>query len=288
MLRRKLLIVPLGILLICLAFFAVDGVLRLTLPDQPTVSFSQSTSSANHDRLIVFLPGAQASGSTMVVELLPVFRTYGDTMVVDYNPQRFNVTKVVEAVLQRAPPYRHITLIGASMGGMVASDIIHALPPNKRVDLILVDAPTGAGDLFQGNLTGIVGDIPFGPMSNHLLARTVWKFVFHPADLSTIHPRGLKDLHALWASYANYPLSGYADQLAYIAHHPTLTPLRNVRAVYVKSTRDTVVRQTAYNQWQPFIIGRFPLIRIDSTHISFLDEPDRWEAAFKQAFADLQ
>lgn len=271
------------VLVIPIAILGIDWVLRKGLPDEPTLT--QYPGSNNSKELFVLLPGAQVSGTPLFVQLRLPLQQRGDVLVVDYNPLKFNANTVVTHTLERMSlAYEKITFIGASMGGLVAYDCaqeLHRRGDTREISFILLDTPTGTDDLAMGRAARIVGHFPFGPFSN-LFTRPVWEFGFIPSKIEDIHPRDIGQLEMLWNSYRTYPLSGYVDQLKYMTSHPSLQPVPEFRVVFIQSTRDEVVEVQAYANWQR-VFNDTPLLLVDSTHISFLDEPDRYEAAITQA-----
>lgn len=282
------------------AFIGTDWGLRYTLDSRPTLQTHAATvtTPATAGRLVVFLTGTQSSGVKLSVPFIPLWSHYGDVVVVEYSRQRFvseDVLAAVTAYLGRpdTKPYTRLTLIGASLGGPLSTDLALALPadsPVRHIDFMLADTPTGLTDLRDPR-AGLIARAPFGPLSNALFTKPFWTLGFRPLPPDQLGLGALpSELSASHALAGTYPLSGWVDEVHFITTHerPRLPAASiTVSGVFLQSTRDDVVLPIAYLSWNQVFGGRLPLLRVDSTHIGFLEYPVNWSQAFIQAFALL-
>jgi pimeloyl-ACP methyl ester carboxylesterase len=241
------------------------------------------------------LAGARSSSQG----LSDIWQDNGDVLYVEYGGTRFRANEVVRKVVGfiNSHSYGRIVLIGASMGGLLANDIVQRLDRamQNKVELVVLDAPTSARD-FQPPLdkfSPLVRVLPFGPIWN-IMSRLAMKFIVRPPKEQNIE-KGVDriELARRVAQARSYPLSFWRDQIKYMVTHPKLRPgsLVHVKqVVYVRSERDTdTVRPTAFNAWQG-ARGTRPVVRIevDSTHVGFAERPQTWRRAFRKIFAKLR
>lgn len=279
--KKVLLSIIGGILGILVLFFGIEGLTRFSLNDDPTVE--HVTNVATPDRGVVYLNGA-GTPRMIIDDLWPFFTQQGNFEEVVYSPELFNRKKVINLVIEKIKPYSHVTFVGASMGGMVAHDVIHELRnrgDQRHFGVIFVDSPTGKWSDVGGvpSWTKPLACLPFGVISN--------QFGLTPrpqADLSQIHPKDPKKLKILWDQYAAYPWSGYSDQGCYVFWHEDLQPLKGVTAVYIRSKKDTFVLDSAIEGWRA-VVPLKEVFYVNATHMSFMDEPTAYEQAFQKGFA---
>ena len=280
-----------SLLVFLLIVISIDSWIN-PIPLNDTTIVHHDTQGGDDQRLIVFLTGIQSSGQQVSVDLVPLWQTFGDVDVVEYNRVNFDARDVTRSVVKASEGYSQLTLIGASLGGLLSYDIIAQLKYEQspiKINLILVDAPTGVEDIVNATAAKAVSKIPFGPLSNWLFTRTVWWFSFNPSDPSELEPViNTAALDALHATAADWPLSSWRQQLSYIVEHAKLQAdvLRDVSTVFLRSSMDTVVTKDAATHW-PYVPRPLRVIDIRSMHIEFLGFPEAWREGFEMAFAYL-
>lgn len=277
----------------------VDAVTRHTLKTTTQVASFESTSStpADQRRVIMFLTGAQSSGVILSQDLLPLWRSHGRVMVAEYNRQRFDGDEVVRELVKaiKRVPTKHrqrITIIGASMGGLLGTDLAAELVAREidaKVDFILTDALHDSADLVAPG-SGVAAALYAGPVMNGLPTRMFWRLGFNPPPASELEP-GFKPAHLdkLHQLASTYPLSGWTDQVRYIVGHADVRrlPPNVTKAVFLQSDMDTTVKPAAYDKWARLFGGDLKHIAVHSTHIEYLGYPKAWDQAFKEAFTAL-
>jgi thioesterase domain-containing protein len=285
--RRILKRILLGVVVALVALFVIDGLSRLALDDTPHDRFAAN--SIHPDKGVVFLNGT-GTPDTIIDDQWYSFTEEGNFHEIIYSRELFNRQKVIDLVIEKIKPYQHVTFIGASMGGMVAHDVIQELRrtgDTRRFGLILIDSPTGRWSEVAlpmpeplAFLSKAASCLPFGAISNELFSSG------RPnGDLSKIHPRNAKRVMELWDEYAAYPWSGRSDQGCYVFYHETLQPLDNVSAVYIRSIQDQFVRDNALEEWGKVVqLPPERVLKVSAQHMSFMDEPDQYNKAFKIAF----
>ncbi len=289
------------ILVIVLAIalvFSIEWFTRKALQAVVQIDLQPSTGSG-HSTLIVYLPGILAGAKSSSEGQSDQWLKRADVLFVEYSGDRFNgslvVSEVVRFLTDPANTYAQVVFIGSSMGGLLAHDIVQALPMDVSfaIDMIAIDAPTGASD-FQAPLNIAARALyvmPFGKLLNPLSKRVMTALVPGPKE-ENIEP-GV-DRQKLAASVANarhYKLSFWRDQLMYIISHgaPRSYSLWQVRTfVYVRSLRDTdTVRAEAFSPWNRAVADRTTRIESDTTHVGYAERPATWRNTFQRCFAVL-
>ncbi len=277
----RVLALPGVILAIIALFFGIERTTWSSLDDQP-VSY-HTTNTATPDKGVVYLNGA-GTPRTVIDDLRPFFARQGNFEEVVYGHELFDIEKTVNLVIEKIKPYSHVTFVGASMGGLVAYDVIQEL--RKRGDhhhfgLILIDSPTGKWADVGGVPWGakLAACLPFGKLSNGMFSSPRPQ-----GDLSQIHPKDPGKMEKFWDEYATYPWSGYSSQGCYVFYHDVLQPLEGVTATFIRSQKDTFVLDSAIEEWRN-VVKLEDTFRVNASHMSFLDEPVLYEQAFQKSFA---
>jgi pimeloyl-ACP methyl ester carboxylesterase len=245
--------------------------------------------------LFVYFPGILADGVTSSRELVPVWKQHGDVLLVSYDGRRFNASQIakesaakIDSLIKTAG-YEHVVFIGSSMGGIVSYDTIQHVTELRAVDvgMVLIDAPTKRAD-FQSPLDTVsLGSKVWwaGPISN-LFSKPYFNATFVAPKEENIEKGVDRDkLNRIVEQSKSYSLSWSMDQNRYLISHDELAPgsLRNVRVVYVRSTRDTdTVRPRAFNTWNEAADDNAEYIEVDSTHVGFNERPETWPWAFQR------
>ena len=237
---------------------------------------------------VVFFNGVQGLALAHSVALRPSWAKHGNVVVVQYRPNRFEARVTIATafrwLIRRG--YRRVTLIGISMGGLLAADFIdynkaHGAPLLLRA--ILEDVPAGVRTLkhFGAAATTFVHT---GVIAN-LLVKVFGGVPFTPAPPSQwgtgANPEQVKaDNHAT----ATWPLSGLVEQVRYIIDHrlPTAGSYAITPMVYVQSTKDhDVSNDSAY--WGS-VFASHKLVRVVATHSGLTMYPDAYRAGYTRAF----
>lgn len=263
-------------------------------------SYSQ-TASVLSGRLIVYLPGILADGDNSAESVINVWRRYGDVVTVSYTGDSFDaagVVRIVAATIRNDRQHDNVVLVGSSMGGMLALDVIDNLRRHggltKKIDIIFVDSPASSRDMLAGGNVGapVMRALPFGRLYNWLGAPLMRVMLIPPKD-ENIEPQLDRETikREAMAAMGVYRLSMWRDQLVYMAAHPRLKQADFVginRLVYLQCSRnnETVKQPQAADAWG-FAAGRMFTIRVDSTHCGYRERPVIWQEAFASVFRRL-
>ena len=244
---------------------------------------------------VVYFAGVQSSGRAHSAPLRDLWTKHGDVIVVEYNPQRFDGRVTVYDVHSRLIEwgYERALLIGASMGGLLATDLIdldRATGSHLKFAVMMQDVPQSKSDLRDSAQADAVARMLYpGPLDNWLFTDLVWHFAFKPPPHYMLG-KGVNQgqLAEHYHASSNYPLSGWAGQIRYIVRHRGYE--RNqyvgIPLVVMQSQNDGVVKPTA-DLWRPIFGGGTVIAVPETTHIGFVEYPQRWQAAFTQGFAVL-
>lgn len=266
------------------------------------VRLNQHAGNATSRRRLVYLPGILVDGDKSSSPVLGHWLLQGDVTTVSYDGGSFKAAKVVTIVgMDILLDHRHdrITLIGSSMGGLLAMDIVNWLRRRhysmSAIDIVFVDAPSGAKDMLGGgNIAApAMRLLPFGRMFSWV-ARPLMKVMLVPPRDRNIESHDKESIkRQALANMAGYPLSIWRDQLAYMAGH---RPLQSEsfeglgRLVYLRCDRDneTVAQPQAADSWRQASGDRIEVVGVDSTHCGYLERPSTWRTAFRQVLASGQ
>ena len=117
------------------------------------LSLSRSRSARSSGRLFVYFPGILSDGRESSSEIIRTWQANGDVLIDSYAGDRFNAKEITgqtaDYLRSVSSGYRQIVFIGSSMGGLVAYDVYQLLKDriSSTMRFILIDAPTGRGDL---------------------------------------------------------------------------------------------------------------------------------------------
>jgi len=271
----------------------VDGyILQSTLSADTTVT-SVPSATGHATEAAFLLDGVQSSGSLRGQAILSVLQQGNrDVYLVDYNQSHFVAKNVIDTVIKTAKQYKKVTLVGLSMGGLLAADTVLEAQRQKltvEFQMILAGAPTGAGDL-KDTRSALLGWYPVGPITSSIMTDLFWLASFKPPNMKDIQPG--PDTTALqknWDVARHYPLNGWAEGIRYIVNHPAFMPgaLMHVPTVYLSCKDDDMVKASAYDEWSKAVGGLLPHMTVDSPHVALLEFRERWQAAFTWAFSVL-
>lgn len=258
----------------------------------PAITRSVST---GRDTAFVLFTGTQSSAKALSAPMLTTWRKAGDAVEVEYPRKRFDGSTIVADTFDqlRTWGYRKVILSGASLGGMVAADFIdynrQKGSPLQIIAVLMEDAPTSTEDLVQAGGAKFMSWWHAGPLANLLLTKPFWAAGFNPPPRNQLGAGVDEDqLRRQYEASKTYPLSGWTDELRYMANHRTFSSgeYAGIPLVTLQSENDEVVKPGAAAKWQ-LIFGSGRLITVASMHIGFVEYPEAWRSAFIKAFQQL-
>lgn len=243
----------------------------------------------------VYFTGVGSSGTAHSAPLRDLWSEHGDVIVVEFNKNRFDgpVTAYDTYTLLKDSGYKRVILDGASKGGLLATDVIDfARDDDSKMQfaVMMQDVPQSEEDLYdRDNAVNVATFLYPGPVTSWWATDLFWHFGFKPPARYMLG-KGVDDaqLAAHYEASSNYPLSGWADQVRYIVDHRGFerNQYKGIPLIYMQSENDRVVKNTT-TKWKE-VFGNITVINVpETTHIGFVEYPDRWRTAFKQGFAAL-
>lgn len=260
------------------------------------------TDPAYGKHLTVFLDGIQSSGFRPGFGVQNLLLQRGDLLIINYPLSRgFDSQQVVRNAMEVILKYRQVTLVGVSMGGLLAHDIkaaIDAQPDGTRkptVRLILVSAPSGAKRLADEKGARLVMRVPAVPTPKWL--RRLWFNEFRgfklrmPAYANDLTKWEKRRLENHCKRSAVYPIGPWLRQLRYIVQHPgpSAKVLRGVPTAFLWSPEDEVVSIDAGDDWKR-VVGEASFHERpvpSAAHTDMLEFPAAWTDAFEWALKEL-
>lgn len=247
-----------------------------------------------HDTAFVFFGGAQDSSEALSAPMRELWEQHADLVVVEYNRYRFDGRQTAFDTYQKLREwgYPQVILDGASLGGLVATDVIdfdRALGGHIKFAVMMQDVPMDANDLHMNGAGALTTVWWPGFMTNLVGTDLFWRFNFNPPPRDQIDAdANNQQLAAQYQASRTYPLSGWMDEVRYISRHSPfeLNQYAGVPLIVMESQHDAVVMPTA-DRWSP-VFGGATVIQVPvTTHIGFVEYPDEWREAFTKAFAAL-
>lgn len=293
MLRRRLSVLVLATAAVFSLYVLLgDGYVANVVYRDSHPSFDRA--SADSREAVVFFTGAQSYGSALAAPMVPVWMQHGDVVVVNYPRYRFDSPTIARDTYRylQKNGYQRVTLIGGSLGGELAVDLIEyqrAHHGDLQLRVILADTPAGVTTLFMAGIATHSHWFRPGPLDN-LATRLYWRAVFRPETPSqrgrSVDPAQLATLHAAAKTWA---LSSEQEQVRYIVDRPppTAGTYIGIRMMYLQSTHDKVVRPQATPVWANAFPGATVISVPGAWHIDFVEHPEEWRNAFTKAFAAL-
>ena len=278
------------ILFILVYSLGVDGLLAPIFYSGEHPQISRSPSPAGTDA-VLFLTGTQSDGAALAAPMLSVWKQHGDVVIVQYPRESFDAPTIVADIHQQLMKwhYRRVTIIGGSLGGLMAADLVdydRTHGRNLQFRVVLTGVPAGTDTLFDAATARNLSWFYPGPVDN-LFSPVVWGFSFHPETPSQqgkgVDSRQLKTLHD---SATTWPLSGEAAQVRYITGHtiPAAGAYRSIPMVYLQAQLDKVVRPASAEVWLKAFSGSRLIAVPAAWHIDFAEHPQEWAQAFDSAF----
>lgn len=286
-------VIGLGLLAMLIWTLAPDGIVNSYAYSQHPHQIERYSNKST--TAFVFFTGVQSSGKAHSAPLRDIWGRDRDVVVVEYNKERFDgpVTAYDTYTLLADGGYKRVILDGASMGGMLATDVIdfaQALGSKIEFAVMMQDVPQTEEDLHdRDNAVNAAKFLYPGPVTNWWGTDPFWHFFFKPParymlgqDVNDVQ------LKAHYEASRNYPLSGWAGEIRYIVNHREYgrNQYTGIPLIYMQSEKDGVVKPTA-DKWKS-VFGNITVIKVpDTTHVGFVEYPSVWRKAFEQGFAAL-
>lgn len=268
------------------ALLTAEGVSSVFLDSTPSVIRVDNTTV--YDKAIVVLGGAGMPQELIDPHVKKTLLAEGDYFEFVYSQEAFEKDVIVRNVLSQLTGYSDVTFYVLSMGGMIAHDVIHEARKRgdgRHFNLIMIDSPSKGGDVDlpvwnpTEPLAKLAACLPFGVATNRWVTAPAIK-----GDLSQAHPRDPEELKALWKKYGEYNWPGISAQGCYVFRHAPLRRLTGVTAVYIRSTKDTFVKDSALEGWKRVVhLPESHVLHVNANHISLMDEPSAYEYATAKA-----
>lgn len=251
--------------------------------------------SSSHRAAFVFFTGVQSSGQAHSAPLRDLWSDRYDVVVVEYNRVRFDgrVTAYDTYQQLRAWGYDRVILDGASMGGLLATDVIdfdHA-DSGQHIEfaVMLQDAPVDQQDLYLSSRPKVASKLWHPGVVTNLVSGWFWDLFFSPPPRDQLGSGvNNQQLETHYQASRTYPLSGWVGELRYMTGHRGFirNQYQGIPLVVMKSENDTTVKAN-FDRWKE-IFGGGTLVQVpQTTHVGFVEYPDRWRAAFQKGFAAL-
>ena len=268
----------------------------------PSISEERQQRLSLHATL--YIPGILARAKESISGLddqslgvIDVLREQGDIYFVDYAKELFSAERTTNMVLRKLErllrDYRDVTIVGVSMGGMIAHDALASVDRNDRhrIRLILVDSPSGASSLGSGGniFAPILRWLPI-PIGRGMLLGSLSAPSAAPKDHEI--QDGL-DKEAV-KRVAKQRLSGfrlrvYLEQLRYMASFrlcpSNFAGLAGVRYIACTKGNVTVKQPRARDAWLAAAPRSATLhYAVEMPHAAFLQQPNLSMRVMRSAF----
>ncbi len=207
-----------------------------------------------HDHGIVLLPGIQDIVGLIAQPLLRVCSRHGRLLPIEYGSEAFDLEKTIDLVDKKTRNYLIVTLIGSSVGAMVAHLVRLKLlerRPGLEVRLIFIDPLADASDV-KNPLIGLAPFIPDWDKWN-AFSRLFWIFGFTQPKMEQLNPDPdfLPALRDHWRLQRHYPLRTWLSLATFIVMTPGPQPgsAAGSKLIILRSTRDKFVKPGASSKW---------------------------------------
>lgn len=256
--------------------------------------------------LLVYLPGTLADGVDSIAEIEGTLaKPFSRVLRVSYGFWRFVPKNVIDDTARhiglRGSYYDKVTILGSSMGGLLAMHLIAELRTEydwhpSNLQLIAVDTPTDVKHFAEpGRTTSrILRWVYAGPLVSLIVDPILSRVTVPPKDENI--EAGLDGPYVkrtAKARMAKFHFAAVCDQQRFLCK-PMVgwRALRNVRVVYLACMRnnETVLQPNAEMAFEesakPFVTY-FCEVPVESTHCGYLERPGTWKVAFTRAFEVL-
>lgn len=243
------------------------------------------------DRVFILLPGMMKRADEQFEPLFSTMRKYGSIDARAYVGHGFNLDQLARSVAQTVDSHikkgYNVTIIGASVGGMVAnrslSYLIHGNPLNTEV--IMIDTPFGVKTMknYPNWLAFLTRVFPSAPVPNYIGNRIINKTkvgIESEANNSSISRPNLSQQSLDYLNIHHF--STWWKQLVVMVNaQPVMN--KNYITMYVVCEGDgnhVVSQPEASRHWKSVIptavLYRMPL----TAHCSFKEQHSRWVSLF--------
>lgn len=261
------------------------------------VKFNKFEATTDAAGLIVHLPGVLSHGTSGILPVdgsttdpagvLGALRAHGDVWTADYVGRNFDPRQIARRTADEIgmAPHSQVTIVGSSMGGMLAVDALrHMIGLRRNLRLILVDTPFAASDLMGGGsvVAPLLKWTKLGQIRR--LHRVSIKGA-PPKDHEVqdgLDTRAVKE--AAMQRMQGFTLGVWMQQMAYMAawRYPLdFPPACEVHYVACRQGNVTVRQPNAEAGW----IGARPWLhshKVQSPHCGYLQQPAEFTGVFKR------
>jgi len=262
----------------------------------PSTTIQVSWHKGLGDRVFILLPGMMKRADEQFKPLFNTIRKYGSIDARAYVGHGFNIDQLARSVAQLADSHvrngKKVTIVGASIGGLVANRALRYLIDANPLllEIIMVDTPLGIKSLknYPNWLVFLTRIFPSAPVPNFVGNLMINKTkvgieTFTLSDKKTKYHGKSKALTSGELNYLNiHNFSTWWKQLVVIINFEP-TRLKNYITMYVvcQSDFNHVVHQPFAsglwkNQIRSIILYQMPM----TAHCSFDEQTTRWESAF--------
>ena len=291
--RHRKTVSALALAAVALYALVIDGPVHdLVTNSVPTVVTTDApehgVSGVQPGDTVVYFNGIQGSGLTHSVAIRHTWSRYGSVAVVEYARYRFSASDTVRTTFNWliARHARRVTVIGVSMGGLLALDLLDMSRIHHSgliLRLILQDVPAGATSLKQpgAELTRVLHP---GWLLN-LVSPQIWSLFGTPTS-TALRGSGANavQINADDHDTLTWPVSCFTQQLRYIITRALPAPgaYADIPMVYVQSTLDSTVSNDS-TYWLS-VFGSHRLVNVVGTHSGLVAYPDAYRAGYIRAF----
>lgn len=253
-------------------------------------------------RVFILVPGILARSEQQFAPLIETLKQYGSIIHFDYQGKGFDLAvsaKTVAGIISGHTRANNVTVIGASLGGIVGYEAVKMLSEEdaRCVSITMIDTPYGHETMaqFPSWLSWIFKLFPSSPLPEALGNFILMKGRQGPKVRNIELPAGV-DKNAYIKQVqdtAMENLSGhsflrYYEMLKALVTHVPKSGLGQVKATYVaciSPENDVVEQPLAMEQWLLKIPAARPSIMEGATHCGFLEQAPSWQEHFNKLFA---
>ena len=277
----------------------------LVSPRAATPKFVRAIGRDPEGPVTIYVPGvlargqdqlSTAKGHRSVLDALTDWSS--EVLLLNYAKQIFDpdlVKEILAMKIMAEAEKRPVVVIGASLGGCLASEVLVSLggkQQKNKISLILLDAPAGKETLPAWNVILakvvrfipvfrglILGFLPF-PVAESGLPRNEEIQKGLPVDeVRTVAKRGLK----------GYTLRVLIEQLIYLVAFvpPWPTKLKAVTYISCEKGNVTVLQPQAKNIWRYWGIDT-QVVVVQTPHVATVQRPQAFIRVLADLFKDLR
>jgi hypothetical protein len=228
--------------------------------------------------LALFLGGAHSYGHLVWQQIEPSWRGHADTAVATYNVESFDANAIARTLADYiGTSYSHVTLICASLGGLIGYDTIALLRQRPSLSIKLIDSPMRFANISKRGAAQLIG-AECGTIASSTLNR-----LLHHTESLPVIGNVMSDYEILVQLQRQaercFPVGGYLRQINYLRRHPGVDPwlLRGINAVFLRSEKDIMVNAGAHKDWSAAFGYELPLQGVPSVgHVDLVAAADSY------------